>query len=227
MSTETAPMTKGRGWVAPSSFAAASLGGALLVFSPQTRSDETNRVERVAFSPETRSGEMDQFARTQQHAKVIADLLARVSLTAVDESITRPNEVDVVWPTGATRIFAAIQGLRAAVSNWDDSDGLSPSEITLTEAEKIVAFLPSGGAEPKIGVGGEGDLFFSWENEHGTAFLTIDGPELHLLVKPAGQQPIYRDNLPNDEMVLSNQVLPALGPFVTTGRSFDPSYHSR
>lgn len=72
---------------------------------------------------------------------------------------------------------------------------------------------------PKIGLGGEGDLFFSWENSKGAAFLTIDGNELHLLIKPTGIPPIYRDRMRYDAKAIANEIVPALAPFGSMPRS--------
>lgn len=204
--TATAPLSNRR-WVSPSSLAAISVGAVLA-------SSSVTRVQDQELQATT-SMRLEVSDPTREILQKIAGLV-HLSLEQSDLSITALSPAPPVWPINATQLFDVLQTLRSNLDQWDQFDGAPPSQETLRQAEKVLALLPPSADEPKIGFGGEGDLYFSWENMEGTAFLTIDGTELHLLIKPTGKPPIYHDNLANDQKILSNQVLPALAPFFTT-----------
>lgn len=142
------------------------------------------------------------------------DVSATAPLRA-EASKTYPN-IDV--PLGIKRrgqLFEAIQSIRQSLNDWDNELGSPPSFATLMNAEIALAMLPQSYADPKLGLGGSGDLYFSWENSKGVAFLTIDSNELHLLLKPKVMKPVYWDKLAYDNQVLQNKILPALAQFAS------------
>ena len=105
--------------------------------------------------------------------------------------------------------------LRTSIANWDDDELIPPSLQSLSAAERALALMPDTYATPKLGMGDSGDIYFSWENAEGVAFLTIEPEQLHLLLKPYATKSTYLDQMPNDATVLENRILPSLEPFAT------------
>jgi hypothetical protein len=105
--------------------------------------------------------------------------------------------------------------LRTSKIGWDDQEGQLPSNRTITEAEKTLALLPPSLSGARFGLCGEGDLFFSWENSEGVAFLTIDENKFHVLIKHNTGSVVYRDTTFHDQQKLANEILPRVLPFST------------
>ena len=117
-------------------------------------------------------------------------------------------------------VFAALRSIRTAAAYHSADEGTVPNEAALDLAESILAYVSDILLAPKIGLGGDGDLYFSWENEEGSAFLTIEDGILHLLLKPRSAKPVYLDRIPHDQTVLANKILPRLIPFARTDGGF-------
>jgi hypothetical protein len=125
------------------------------------------------------------------------------------------------------RLFNLLQVLRRSRQRWDAQEGPLPSDRTITEAEKTLALLPESLMGAKFGLGGEGDLFLSWENADGVAFLTIDDDRFHVLIKQKTGSVVYRDTTPHDQQILVNEILPRMLPFSALSPSAASPANSR
>ena len=166
-----------------------------------------NALLALAWSPA--SGEDTQNIETGR--KLVMKLIQ--SFRSGEAPSATPDVQPFALPAGVNQVYDALQILRSAEALWNEEDGTRPTQAVITAAERILPFVPPSMAKPKIGFGGDGDLYFCWESAYGVAFLSIAETELHLLLKPTGKPSVYRDSLLHDQTLLSNYILPAIRPF--------------
>ena len=82
--------------------------------------------------------------------------------------------------------------------------------LSLSAAQRIAPQLPDTLPAGKIGIDEDGDLFFSFDKDDKSVFLTVEPNELHLLIKDGREKSRYFDEVPYDDFKIPTEILDEL-----------------
>jgi hypothetical protein len=79
-------------------------------------------------------------------------------------------------------------------ADWNGHEAPKPDPRAIDSAQKAIGLLPDDFVSGKLGVDGEGHIYFRLERGHDEALLTIEPDVLHLRYKSPGNENQYVDD---------------------------------
>lgn len=152
----------------------------------------------------------DRLATVVLGACMSTSTAASFAHTAVTEYQAIPAIMEAHEPV-KKELGAALEKVALLDEDWNGHSAPKPDSRSIVAAREVLTLLPNNFSDGKIGIDGEGHVYFRLFHDASEALLTVGPAALHLRLKAPGQPNRYVDDEPFVGGKLPGKILTLLG----------------